>query len=138
MSGVLWLSVAQPIPQEPCGVFQESPMHGRPFIILILLVVTPALAAEKSTAIQLIELAKSNAPALRNAIAATLDAKDLKEGTAWIAHGPDFSSPPKRLQDQSFSSTELLDRLCRTYPALTFGTPRPTSNLSENCTRFIT
>jgi enterochelin esterase-like enzyme len=65
-------------------------MHGRPFVILILLVVTPALAAEKSTAIQLIELAKSNAPALRNAIAATLDAKDLKEGTAWIAHGPDF------------------------------------------------
>jgi len=65
-------------------------MRRPTFIILILVLVTPALAAEKSTAIQLIELAKSNSPGLRDAIAATLDAKNLKAGTAWIARGPDF------------------------------------------------
>jgi enterochelin esterase-like enzyme len=45
---------------------------------------------EKPTATQLIELAKSNSPALREAIAAALDAKDLKEGKAWASRGPDF------------------------------------------------
>jgi hypothetical protein len=49
-----------------------------------------AAAAEKSDALQLIEMAKSNNPGLREAIAATLDAKELKEGTAWIASGPQF------------------------------------------------
>lgn len=48
------------------------------------------LAAEKSTAPQLIALAKSNSPALRDAILATFDAKDLSGGTAWIGRGPDF------------------------------------------------
>ena len=41
------------------------------------------LAAEKSTAPQLIELAKSASPALRDAIISSFEAKDLKEGTAW-------------------------------------------------------
>jgi enterochelin esterase family protein len=59
-------------------------------VILSLLLATPACAAEKSTATQLIELAKSNSPSLKAAITSTLDAKELKEGTAWIAHGPDF------------------------------------------------
>jgi enterochelin esterase family protein len=45
---------------------------------------------EKATATQLVELAKSQAPGLRGAIAATLDAKELKEGTAWIGRGADF------------------------------------------------
>jgi enterochelin esterase-like enzyme len=49
-----------------------------------------AAAAEKSDALQLIEMAKANNPGLREAIAATLDAKELKEGTAWIASGPQF------------------------------------------------
>src|SRR6202451_4454043 len=47
-------------------------------------------AAEKASAEQLIEMAKANGLGLRNAIAATLDAKELKEGTAWIAQGPEF------------------------------------------------
>jgi enterochelin esterase-like enzyme len=47
-------------------------------------------AAEKSSAVQLIEMAKANSPDLREAITATLDAKELKEGTAWIARGPEF------------------------------------------------
>jgi enterochelin esterase-like enzyme len=47
-------------------------------------------AAEKASAEQLIEMAKTNRPGLRDAIVATLDAKELKEGTAWIASGPQF------------------------------------------------
>jgi enterochelin esterase-like enzyme len=45
---------------------------------------------EKATATELVELAKSKAAGLRGAIAATLDAKELKEGTAWIGRGTDF------------------------------------------------
>src|SRR5205085_5426021 len=41
-----------------------------------------AAAAEKLNAVQLIELAKSPGPALRNAIVATFDPKDLQEGTS--------------------------------------------------------
>ncbi len=58
--------------------------------IVALLFATYAFAAEKSTATQLIELAKSNTPALKDAITNTLDAKELKDGTAWMGHGPDF------------------------------------------------
>ncbi len=58
--------------------------------VLALLLTTPAFAAQKSTATQLIELAKSNSPALKDAITTTLDAKELKDGTAWVSHGPDF------------------------------------------------
>jgi len=52
--------------------------------------VASAFAAEKSTAPQLIELAKSNSPALHDAITTTFEAKDLKEGTAWAGRGPEF------------------------------------------------
>jgi enterochelin esterase-like enzyme len=65
-------------------------MHSWKYIILALLLITPALAAEKLSATHLIELARSNAPGLHDAITATLDARNLKDGTAWIAHGPDF------------------------------------------------
>ena len=47
-------------------------------------------AAEKASAEQLIEMAKANGLGLRDAIVATLDAKEMKEGTAWIASGPEF------------------------------------------------
>src|SRR6185312_12316120 len=49
-----------------------------------------AMPPEKSTAPQLIELAKSNSSQLQSAIVATFDAKDLKEGKAFIGQGPDF------------------------------------------------
>jgi len=55
-----------------------------------LALVASTFAAEKSTAPQLIELAKSNAAGLRDAITVTFDAKDLKEGTAWVGRGSDF------------------------------------------------
>jgi enterochelin esterase-like enzyme len=59
-------------------------------VILFVLLGGPAFAAEKSTATRLIELAKTNSPALKDAIANTFDTKELKDGTAWIGHGADF------------------------------------------------
>jgi enterochelin esterase-like enzyme len=47
-------------------------------------------ATEKLNATQLVALAKSANPGLREAITSTFDAKDLKEGTAWAGRGPDF------------------------------------------------
>ena len=64
--------------------------HTWIFVLLALSLSTPAFAAEKSTATQLIALAKSNDPGLRDAITSSFDAKDLKEGTAWISLGPNF------------------------------------------------
>ncbi len=58
--------------------------------LLSLCLCAPAYAGEKLSATQLIDLAKSNKSGLRDAIAATFDAKDLKDGTAWAGHGPDF------------------------------------------------
>lgn len=58
--------------------------------LLLLCVVIPASAADKLSAPQLIELAKKNSPGLQDAITASFDAKDLKEGTAWAGRGPDF------------------------------------------------
>ena len=49
-----------------------------------------ATPPEKSTAPQLIELAKSNSPQLRDAIVATFDAKDLQSGKAFVGQGPEF------------------------------------------------
>jgi enterochelin esterase-like enzyme len=49
-----------------------------------------SFAAEKRSATQLIELAKAQDAHLQEAITAAFDAKDLKEGTAWAGHGPDF------------------------------------------------
>jgi len=81
---------------------------------------SPAPAADKLTATQIIELAKSASPSLRDAITSTFDAKDLKEGTAWTGHGPDFffavqSQPKPQLvidgspgpQMQQFSGSDL-------------------------------
>ena len=59
------------------------------FAILPISSPLPA-AAQRFTAPQLIELAKSPGPALRDATTATFDAKDLQEGTAWTGRGPDF------------------------------------------------
>jgi enterochelin esterase family protein len=60
------------------------------FAIVVASMTSSTSAAEKLTATQLIGLARSSSPTLHDAITATFDAKDLKEGTAWIAQGPDF------------------------------------------------
>jgi len=58
--------------------------------LVSLCLIAAAFAAEKMSAPQLIELAKSNPAGVRDAITGSFDDKDLKEGTAWAGHGPDF------------------------------------------------
>ena len=64
-------------------------------------------AADKMTAPQLGQLAKSHDPGLRDAINKTFDEKDLKNGTAWAGRGSDFffvteaASRPELLIDDS-------------------------------------
>jgi enterochelin esterase-like enzyme len=58
--------------------------------VLLICVASMAVAAEKMSAPQLIELAKSKSPGLRDAISSTFEAKDLKEGTAWAGQGSEF------------------------------------------------
>jgi enterochelin esterase-like enzyme len=62
------------------------------FLLLVLLGFFSLLgeAAEKLGAPELISLAQAHSPELRASIEATFEAKDLKEGTAWVGHGPDF------------------------------------------------
>ena len=59
-------------------------------VVVALLLSGGLRAAEKSSATQLIEMAQTRSPGLREAITASLDAKELKEGTAWVARGPEF------------------------------------------------
>ena len=61
----------------------------RPCLLFVCLMAS-AFAAEKRSAPQLIELAKSNSSELREAIAASFETKDLTSGTAWAGRGPDF------------------------------------------------
>jgi enterochelin esterase-like enzyme len=84
--------------------------------LLSVLVLASAFAAEKRSAQQLTDLAKSHSPALQEAITASFDAKDLKEGTAWSGHGPDFffaletGSQPALVVDEAAEATmEHLD-----------------------------
>jgi enterochelin esterase-like enzyme len=65
-------------------------MRMRKAWLLSLLVLASAFAAEKRSTQQLTDLANSHSPALQEAITASFDAKELKEGTAWSGHGPDF------------------------------------------------
>ena len=59
-------------------------------ILAYLVLFGSAAAANKMTAPQLADLAKNNRAELISAISATFDAKDLRSGTAWVGHGPDF------------------------------------------------
>ena len=60
------------------------------YLLLSISLIASSFAAEKMSAPQLIELAKTDSARLRDAIPATFDAKDLTGGTAWAGHGPDF------------------------------------------------
>jgi len=59
-----------------------------------------ASAADKKTAMELVELAKSNSVDLRSAITGSFDAKDLKEGTAWRGMGRTSSLRLRLLRNQ--------------------------------------
>ena len=75
--------------------------------LLLVCFASMAPAAEKMSAMQLIDLAKSKSPNLRTAITDSFDAKEVKEGTAWAGHGSDFffatqaSSQPMLLIDDA-------------------------------------
>lgn len=77
----------------------------RTIVLLLLCFAVPAMGAEKMSALQLIDLAKSNSASLREAIVGSFDAKDLQEGTAWASRGSDFffatqaPSPPALVID---------------------------------------
>ncbi len=84
---------------------------------MLICVMGSAVAAEKKSALQLIEMAKSNQADLRSEIEATFDAKELKDGTAWTGHGPDFflateaaSQPTLVIDDASLPPMRHLDR----------------------------
>ncbi len=74
---------------------------------LLLILSVPVFAAEKKTASDLIELARTHSPALADAIAATFSTKDLEAGTAWAGQGAAFffatkapSTPTLLIDDQ--------------------------------------
>jgi len=76
------------------------------------LLFVPALAAEKRSALQLIDLAKSNGADLRDAITASFDAKDLKEGTAWAGTGTELLLATEAASNQRSSSMAGPARPC--------------------------
>jgi enterochelin esterase-like enzyme len=57
---------------------------------VILVLAFRASAADKITAPELIQLAKSNSQSLQQAITGRFESKDLTNGTAWAGHGSDF------------------------------------------------
>src|SRR5260370_40682751 len=69
-----------------CGIVHDV----RKLVLFSLLLISSGQAAEKMTATQLSALATSNSPALREAIPASFNAKDLRAGIAWSGHGSDF------------------------------------------------
>ena len=81
--------------------------------MLPLCLIASAHAAEKLSAPQLIDLARSNSPALQDAIRSSFEAKDLQEGTAWAGHGPDFffalevSAQPSLVVDDNTAALEM-------------------------------
>jgi enterochelin esterase-like enzyme len=87
--------------------YKLSPTWAVGFAIITWFAQPPAWSAEKSTATQLIELAKTRSSALGEAISGTFDGKDLKEGTAWAGRGSDFffavasNSKPQLIIDAS-------------------------------------
>ncbi len=74
---------------------QLSYLSARPTVgliaaLVIMFLATPTFGADKLNSIQLTELANSNSPALGDAIRASMDAQELKSGTAWLGHGTQF------------------------------------------------
>jgi len=77
--------------KEPTGCVYLRARLAFLLALLTLSLPTPVFPdANKLTAPQLIALANSNSPVLLEAINASMDAKDLRSGTAWLGHGPEF------------------------------------------------
>lgn len=60
------------------------------FLCFALSLALAARAADKLSAPELIALAKAHSAELRASVLSTFDEKELKAGTAWAGHGPDF------------------------------------------------
>jgi hypothetical protein len=104
----------------------------RKLVLLALSLTLPAVAQQKLSAPQLIDLASAHSPTLPQAITSTFDAKDLKEGTAWAGHGPDFffateapAQPTLVIDDAPATGTQM-----QPSPAPTSGTESRTSSPS--------
>ena len=75
--------------------------------LLLTVLASANLTAQKMTAPQLITLAQSHSPALQDAINATFTPQELKEGTAWAGQGHDFffalqsATPPQLFIDRA-------------------------------------
>jgi len=78
--------------------------------LLSLCLLAPAIASEKRSAPELINLANSHSASLREAISATFDAQDLKEGTAWSGHGPEFFFATEAASQPSLVIDDAADR----------------------------
>ena len=107
-------------------------------VVVALLLSGGLRAAEKSSATQLIEMAQTRSPGLREAITASLDAKELKEGSAWVARGPEFSLRRRPRRNRNFSLTGPRGRRCRIFPGLIFGTQRRTLSPLAGCIPITT
>jgi enterochelin esterase-like enzyme len=59
-------------------------------LVMVGLLAGMTAAAQKRTATELIALANEHSSELRAAIEASFDAKNLKQGSAWASHGPEF------------------------------------------------
>ena len=92
-----------------------SSMKKPLLFLLVLILALPACAADnppagKLSAPELIALVQAHSPGLPAAIEASFDAKDLKNGTAWASHGPDFffaveaATAPTLIVDANVSS----------------------------------
>src|ERR1700739_582076 len=57
---------------------------------LLVLLMATGMWAKKRSGPEFIALPNAHSPELRAGIEASFEAKDLKEGTAWAGHGPDF------------------------------------------------
>jgi len=63
----------------------------RKSVTFLALLVLPAIAQQKKLdAPELIALASSSSPTLHDAVVASFPANELKAGTAWSSHGPNF------------------------------------------------
>ncbi len=75
--------------------------------VLLFFLAASTFAADKLSAPELIALANSDSPDLPDAIKASMDGKDLQNGTAWLAKGTDFffatkaASEPRLILDDT-------------------------------------
>lgn len=64
--------------------------QARRALVLCVVLLTTVWASVKPSAEQLIQLANTHSPDLREAITSSFEHEDLKQGTAWVGHGSDF------------------------------------------------